>query len=40
MTSGFAWLSPSYAGYAKSVKDNIPSHVLRQVKEEIENGQG
>ena len=26
--------------YGKSVKDNIPSHVLRQVKEEIENGQG
>jgi len=24
--------------YGKSVKDNIPSHVLRQIKEEIENG--
>ncbi|MFZ5464159.1 MAG: transcriptional regulator [Pseudomonadota bacterium] len=24
--------------YGKSVKGNIPSHVLRQIKEEIENG--
>ncbi|MGB7992103.1 MAG: transcriptional regulator [Candidatus Methylophosphatis roskildensis] len=26
--------------YGKSVKDNIPSHVLHQVKVEIEDGQG
>jgi mRNA-degrading endonuclease RelE of RelBE toxin-antitoxin system len=24
--------------YGKSVRDNIPAHVLRQIREEIENG--
>lgn len=35
LANGEVWL---LAVYDKTVQDNIPSHVLRQIKEEIENG--
>jgi len=34
LTDGEIWL---LLIYGKSVRENIPSHVLRQIKEEIEN---
>lgn len=34
LTNGEIWL---LLVYAKSVRENIPAHVLRQIKEEIEN---
>ena len=35
LTQGEIWL---LLIYGKSVQDNIPAHVLRQIKEELENG--
>jgi hypothetical protein len=35
LTSGEIWL---LLVYAKSVRDNIPGHLLKAVREEIENG--
>ncbi len=35
LANGEVWL---LAVYDKTVQENIPSHVLRQIKEEIENG--
>ena len=35
LTQGEVWL---LLIYGKSVQDNIPAHVLRQIKEELENG--
>jgi hypothetical protein len=34
-TEGEIWL---LLAYAKSVKDNIPGHLLREIREEIERG--
>ncbi|MDY0331531.1 MAG: transcriptional regulator [Thiomonas sp.] len=35
LTSGEIWL---LLVYAKSVRDNIPGHLLKAIREEIENG--
>ena len=35
LTSGEIWL---LLVYAKSVRDNIPGHLLRAIREELENG--
>jgi hypothetical protein len=37
LTAGEVWL---LVLYAKSAAENIPAHILRQIKEEIEHGQG
>jgi hypothetical protein len=36
LASGEIWL---LLVYSKSVRDNIPGHLLKAVREEIENGQ-
>lgn len=35
LSAGEIWL---LLAYAKSVRDNIPGHLLKAVREEIENG--